>query len=561
MTANKAMAPNATDKPGRHADPMFPSLDELMISRLKPRGRIRSVPRGEILIEPGSEIRHFYVVISGTLALNRTDDGTFQIFRSLLPGMFTGELSLITGRHGFVRISAAEDSSVLEIDRNVLLEVLRTDSQLGDIFLSAFIARRLALIEDAASDIVVVGSNHSQDTFRIKEFLTANYQPYSFVDVENDDEVAHLVDRFRFGIDELPVVICRSALLLRNPTNEELASCLGFNASIDREQVRDLIIVGAGPSGLAAAVYGASEGLDVLVIEGNAPGGQAGASSRIENYLGFPLGVSGHDLAGYAFTQAEKFGAEMLIAESAKQLTCERRPYTIQLSDGKIHGKTVIIAAGAEYERLPVDGIAMYEGAGVYYGATHLEAEFCAGEDVVVVGGGNAAGQAALFLSETARLVYLIVRSEGLEKSMSRYLIRRIEDAVRIKLLTHTEIIRLNGHLTLEGVEWRNNRTGEIGSHDTKSLFSMIGAIPNSRWLAGCLAVDKKGFVKTGPDLAREDLRHHKWPLSRAPLLLETSLPGVFAVGDIRSGSVKRVASAVGEGSIAVSLVHRVLAE
>ena len=555
------MAPNATDKPGRHADPMFPSLDELMISRLMPRGRIRSVPRGEILIEPGSEIRHFYVVISGTLALNRTDDGTFQIFRSLLPGMFTGELSLITGRHGFIRISAAEDASVLEIDRNVLLEVLRTDSQLGDIFLSAFIARRLALIEDAASDIVVVGSNHSQDTFRIKEFLTANYQPYSFVDVENDDGVAHLVDRFRFGIDELPVVICRSALVLRNPTNEELASCLGFNASIDREQVRDLIIVGAGPSGLAAAVYGASEGLDVLVIEGNAPGGQAGASSRIENYLGFPLGVSGHDLAGYAFTQAEKFGAEMLIAESAKQLTCERRPYTIQLSDGKIHGKTVIIAAGAEYKRLPVDGIAMYEGAGVYYGATHLEAEFCAGEDVVVVGGGNAAGQAALFLSETARLVYLIVRSEGLEKSMSRYLIRRIEDAARIKLLTHTEIIRLNGHPTLEGVEWRNNRTGEIGSHDTKSLFSMIGAIPNSRWLDGCLAVDKKGFVKTGPDLAREELRHHKWPLSRAPLLLETSLPGVFAVGDIRSGSVKRVASAVGEGSIAVSLVHRVLAE
>jgi thioredoxin reductase (NADPH) len=561
MTANKAMALNTTDKPGRHADPMFPSLDELMISRLNPRGRIRSVPRGEILIEPGSEIRHFYVVISGTLALNRTDDGTFQIFRSLLPGMFTGELSLITGRHGFVRISAAEDSSVLEIDRNVLLDVLRTDSQLGDIFLSAFIARRLALIEDAASDIVVVGSNHSQDTFRIKEFLTANYQPYSFVDVENDDGVAHLVDRFRFGIDELPVVICRSALVLRNPTNEELASCLGFNASIDREQVRDLIIVGAGPSGLAAAVYGASEGLDVLVIEGNAPGGQAGASSRIENYLGFPLGVSGHDLAGYAFTQAEKFGAEMLIAESAKQLTCERRPYTIQLSDGKIHGKTVIIAAGAEYERLPVDGIAMYEGAGVYYGATHLEAEFCAGEDVVVVGGGNAAGQAALFLSETARLVYLIVRSEGLEKSMSRYLIRRIEDAARIKLLTHTEIIRLDGKLRLERVEWRNSKTGQIGSYDTKSLFSMIGAIPNSLWLDGCLSLDKKGFVKTGPDLAREELRHHKWPLSRAPLLLETSLPGVFAVGDIRSGSVKRVASAVGEGSIAVSLVHRVLAE
>jgi thioredoxin reductase (NADPH) len=544
------------------ASAMFPLLDESQINRLAARGRVRDVKKGEVLIDPTSPIRLFYVVMSGSLALHRTDDRRYRAFKDLLPGMFTGELSLITGRQGFVQITAAEDGSVLELERNALLDVLKSDSELGDVFLLAFMTRRLTLVDQGSSDIVLVGSNHSRDTFRIKDFLIGNYQPYSFVDVEAYPDLQELFDRFGFGVDDLPVVICRTALVLRNPTNGGLAACLGLNASVDQEHVRDLIVVGAGPSGLAAAVYGASEGLDVLVIEGESPGGQAGASSRIENYLGFPLGVSGHELAGYAFTQAEKFGADMLVANSAQRLTCDRRPYTIGTdTGGRLNSKTIIIAAGAEYRRLPVEDLSRFEGAGVYYGATHLEAQFCSGEEVIVVGGGNAAGQAAMFLSGSARLVNLMIRSDSLEHSMSRYLIRRIEENPKIKLWTETEISRLDGKDRLEQVEWTSATNGGTETRNIRCLFSMIGADPNSSWLTGCLALDDLGFVKTGPDLTREDLKTWTWPLARAPLLLETSLPGVFAVGDIRSGSVKRVASAVGEGSIAVSLVHRVLAE
>lgn len=540
---------------------MFPSLDEKQIDRLRSCGRERSVSPGEVLVDPLSELRNFYVVTSGCLALNRTERGTDHVFAALTPGMFSGEMSLLTGRSGLVRISASEDSSVIEIDRSELLRILRTDTELCDIFLLAFVSRRLELIEQGVGEVILVGSNHSQDTFRIKDFLTRNYQPYSFVDVEHDGNIQEMFDRFGFSIDELPVVIGRGSVVKRNPTNADLARCFGFNDLIDRDQIRDLIVVGGGPAGLAAAVYGASEGLDVLVVECSAPGGQAGASSKIENYLGFPLGISGHDLAGNAFTQAEKFGADMLVAKMAKQLRCDRRPYSIEIDDGNIDSKTVIIAAGAVYRRLPVKDLSQFEGAGVYYSATALEAQFCSGEEVVVVGGGNSAGQAALFLSQTARQVYLIIRSDGLEHSMSRYLIRRIEENPKIKLLAQTEVTELEGSAGLEKVTWRNTNTAQSESHKIRALFSMIGATPHSKWLQGCLAMDKQGFVKTGPDLTKDELKEWNWPLSRSPLFLETSLPGVFAVGDIRSGSVKRVASAVGEGSIAVSLVHRVLAE
>jgi thioredoxin reductase (NADPH) len=539
----------------------FPILDERLVSRLMPRGLVKQVPQGEIVVDPSADVRHFYVVLSGSLALSRMNEGPEHRFFTMTSGMFTGELSLMTGRHGFVRITAAEDSSVLEIERGELLEVLRTDSELGDIFLIAFISRRVALIEQGIGDIILIGSNHSQDTFRIKNFLTSAYQPYLFIDVDREDEVQGVIDRFHVGLDELPVVIGRSTIVLRNPPNAELAARLGMNESIDEKRVWDLIVVGAGPAGLAAAVYGASEGLDVLIIEANAPGGQAGASSRIENYLGFPVGISGHDLAGNAFTQAEKFGAELLIAKSATRLACDRRPYTLEVDGSKLNSKTVIIAAGAEYRRLPIADLSRFEGAGVYYSATHLEAQFSSNENVAVVGGGNSAGQAALFLSQTARQVYLIVRSDGLKASMSQYLIRRIADNPKIKLLTRTEILGLSGVDRLESIDCRNSVTGKSETLNITSLFSMIGADPNSEWLKGCLALDKKSFVKTGPDLTRQDLRKWRWPLVRAPLLFETSLPGVFAVGDIRSGSVKRVASAVGEGSIAISLVHRVLAE
>ena len=357
-------------------------------------------------------------------------------------------------------------------------------------------------------------------------------------------------------------MICRGKVVLRDPTNEEIAECLGFNDAIDQKHVRDAVIVGAGPSGLAAAVYAASEGLDVLVVESNAPGGQAGSSSKIENYLGFPLGISGQELAARAYAQAQKFGAQLIIAKGAKQLECERKPYAIALEEGaSVPARTIIIATGAEYRKLSIDNLYRFEGTGVYYGATAMEAQLCGGEDVIVVGGGNAAGQAAVFLAQTAKRVYMLVRSNSLADSMSRYLIRRIEDNPRIDLRSNAEVITLKGGNHLECVSWRDNVSGEVETRDIRHLFVMAGAMPNTRWLKGCVALDPHGFIKTGPDLSHEDLVAAHWPLARAPHLLETSLPGVFAIGDVRGGSLKRVASAVGEGSIAVAFVHRVLHE
>jgi thioredoxin reductase (NADPH) len=320
--------------------------------------------------------------------------------------------------------------------------------------------------------------------------------------------------------------------------------------------VYDLIVVGAGPSGLAAAVYGASEGLNVLVIESNAPGGQAGSSSRIENYLGFPMGISGQELAARAFVQAEKFGAHISVARSAATLKCTRQPYVLQLDDGgSVQSRSLIVATGAQYRRLDLPNLAQFEGAGVYYGATAVEAQVCTDQEVAVVGGGNSAGQAALFLSEVAKHVYLLVRRPGLAETMSRYLISRIEACPNITVKTFTEIEGLEGNGHLERTQWRNTQTGERHTCETQHLFLMTGAAPNTAWLDGCLAVDTKQFIKTGAEV------DDQWPLHRPPYLLETSRPGIFAVGDVRAGSMKRVAAAVGEGSMAVQFVHKVLAE
>jgi thioredoxin reductase (NADPH) len=321
-------------------------------------------------------------------------------------------------------------------------------------------------------------------------------------------------------------------------------------------------VVGARPSGLSAAVYSASEGLDVLVLEANAPGGQAGSSSKIENYLGFPTGISGQELAARAYTQAQKFGAQLLIATRATQLACDRKPYAIEIDHGpRVPARAVIIATGAEYRRLSLEHLSQFEGAGVYYGATFVEAQVCGGEEVIVVGGGNSAGQAAVFLAHTASRVHILVRSGGLAESMSRYLIRRIEETPAIVLRPYTVITALEGGDHLERVRWRDNQTGTSETHDIRHVFAMTGAVPNTRWLEGCVALDAHGFIKTGPDLSPEDLAAARWPLARAPHLLETSLPGVFAVGDVRGGNIKRVASAAGEGSIAVAFVHQVLRE
>lgn len=548
--------------PGSNPSEMFPVLTSAQQARVLAHGERRTAEQGEIVVELNEHITKVFVVVSGQLHILQVSNNLERVVAICNPGMFTGELNVLSGRRGLVRIRAAEESELIEIEREALQALVETDSELSDIFLRAFILRRLELIAREVGDIVLIGSSHSLDTLRIKEFLTRNYQPYSYIDLERDADVQEMLDRFSLSIDDLPVLICRGSAVLRNPTNEEITDCLGFNEGIDQAHVRDLIIVGAGPAGLAAAVYAASEGLDVLVLESSGPGGQAGASSKIENYLGFPTGISGHELAGRAYAQAQKFGTEMLIAKDAKGLACNRRPYAVLIGDGQsVPARTVVIATGAQYRRLQLEDLSRFEGTGVYYGATHLEAQLCGGEDVIVVGGGNSAGQAAIFLARTTRRVYMMVRSDGLAATMSRYLIRRIEETPNIELHTNTEVVALEGNDHLEHVTWRNNQTGQSESRNIAHVFSMTGAVPNSAWLGGCVECDETGFIKTGLDLTAEDLSKARWPLSRAPYLLETSLPGVFAVGDIRGGNVKRVASAVGEGSIAVSFVHQVLAE
>jgi thioredoxin reductase (NADPH) len=458
-------------------------------------------------------------------------------------------------------VRATKPGKVIELKRQDMLTLVQTDAELGEILMRAFILRRAELISAGIGDIVLIGSTYSADTLRIKGFLMRNGQPYSYIDLEHNPDVQSTLDSFHLAASEIPVVICRGQVVLRNPSNQEIADCLGFNEAINQTQVRDLVIIGAGPSGLAAGVYGASEGLDVLMLETSSPGGQAGSSSRIENYLGFPTGISGQELAGRAYHQAQKFGAEMMIAKGTR-LVCDHKPYVVQVENGSlIPARSIVIATGAEYRRPPCKNLLRFEGVGVYYGATFMEAQLCGGEEVIVVGGGNSAGQAAVFLAQTAKHVHMLVRSAGLAESMSRYLIRRIEDTATITLRSYTEIVAVEGGDHLELVSWRNNQTGQTDKHEIRHIFIMTGADPNTRWLDGCLALDAKGFIKTGPDLLSENLSAAGWSLTRQPYLLETSLQGVFAVGDVRGGSIKRVASAVGEGSIAISFVHKVLQE
>ncbi|HYM67028.1 MAG TPA: NAD(P)/FAD-dependent oxidoreductase, partial [Patescibacteria group bacterium] len=394
-------------------------------------------------------------------------------------------------------------------------------------------------------------------------FLVRNGHPYVYLDVDRDAGVEALLQHFRIALAEIPVLMCRDRdRALRNPSNAEVAAALGFNSTLDEGHVHDLVVAGAGPSGLAAAVYGASEGLDVLVLESSAPGGQAGSSSRIENYLGFPMGISGQELAGRAFLQAEKFGANLAVARVAASLACADRRLRITCADGgTVQARAVVVATGAAYRKLTVPDLARFEGVGVYYGATRVEAQLCDGEEIVVVGGGNSAGQAAMFLSGIARHVHLLVRGAGLADSMSRYLIRRIEESPAITLRPHTQIEALEGDGRLQRVWWRSGQTAEREGRDIRHVFSMTGADANTGWLGGCLALDPQRFVKTGAELTPEELEIARWPLRRRPHQFEASLPRVFAVGDVRSGSMKRVAAAVGEGSAAVQLVHRVLAE
>jgi len=541
---------------------VFPTLKPAQIERMAAIGRTRQVEPGEVLVEAGQKDAPIFVVKTGHVEVVQPSGPVEKPVALFAAGQFTGEISALFGRRILVRVRAKEAGEVIEIDREHLTQFLQTDAELSDIFIRAFILRRVELISQQLGDVVLLGSDHSPDTLRIKEFLGRNGHPYSYIDLDRDPGVQDLLDRFQVAVSDVPVMICGGTVALRNPSNKQIAECLGFNETIDQTKIRDVVIIGAGPAGLAAAVYGASEGLDMLMLETQFPGGQAGSSSKIENYLGFPLGISGLDLASRAYTQAEKFGAQLLIAKSAKTLLCDRKPYSVEIDDGtRVLTRCVVIAVGAQYRRLPLENLSRFEGSGVYYAATPMESALCGGQEVIVVGGGNSAGQAAVFLSQTVRRVHLLVRSDGLASSMSRYLIRRIEQTPTIDLRLQTEITALEGGAHLESVRWRDRKTGTVETHDIRHVFVMTGAIPNTAWLGGCISLDTNGFIKTGPNLSKEDLMAAHWPLLRNPHLLETSLPGVFAVGDVRGGNVKRVASAVGEGSIAIAFVHQVLNE
>ena len=540
---------------------IFPKLTPEQIRRIAAYGRMRPVQPGEVLIEQGDTSVPFFVVITGEVEIVRPFDAHETLVTVHGYGEFTGEVNMLSGRRSFFRARVTKPGKVIELGHQQMLTLVQTDAELSDILMRAFILRRVELIAAGVGDIILIGSTHSAGTLRIKEFLMRNGHPYSYIDLEHDPDVQNLLDSFQISASEIPVLICRGQLVLRNPANQQIADCLGFNESIDQTHVRDLVVIGAGPSGLAAAVYGASEGLDIMVLETGSPGGQAGSSSRIENYLGFPTGISGQDLAGRAYVQAQKFGAHILIAK-ATRLICDRRPYIIELETGaRISTRTIVIATGAQYRKLPLENLSRFEGAGVYHGATFMEAQLCGGEEVIVVGGGNSAGQAAVFLAQTTKHVHMLVRSSGLAATMSRYLIRRIENSPTITLRPQTEIVAVEGGNHLDSVYWRNTQTGQTEKHQISHVFVMTGADPNTSWLDGCIALDDKGFIKTGPDLSRENLSARGWPLTRQPYLLETSLPGVFAVGDVRGGSIKRVASAVGEGSIAISFIHQALQE
>ena len=560
-----ATTPPLTDglspPPASRPDRLYPTLTPAQLARIAPHGRPRQVAQGEVLVHAGETAARIFVVLAGRIDVIRPS-ATEEVVVSFSPGMFTGEATMLSGRRGLAQVRAGMDGEVIEVARDDLLALIQTDSELSAILMRAFILRRVELISRRVSDVVVLGSPHCKGTLRVREFLTRNGHPHTMLDLDRDAGVQELLDRFHVTAADIPVVITCSEVVLRNPTNQQIADALGFNDAIDQTQLRDLVIVGAGPAGLAAAVYGASEGLDVLVVESTAPGGQAGSSSRIENYLGFPTGIGGLELASRATSQAQKFGAQLMIGTGASRLACGRTPYALEIGDGhRLPARAVIIASGAEYRRLQIDNLSQFEGSGVYYAATFMEAQLCTGEEVVVVGAGNSAGQAAVFLAETARRVHMVIRSSGLADTMSRYLIRRIEDHPAIVRHVHTEIVSLEGNGHLERVGWRDNQTGSLKTHGIRHVFTMTGAVPSTHWLDGCVALDDKGFIKTGPDLLPEDLAAARWPLARAPHLLETSRPGVFAIGDVRSGSLKRVASAVGEGSVAIAAVHQVLHE
>jgi thioredoxin reductase (NADPH) len=538
----------------------FPTLDEAQITRLS--ACTAAVPRsyedGQALFAVGARDQKFFVVKSGEVEIVDYSGDEPKLLTVHRKGQFTGDVSHLTGAPAVVSAIAHGRCEVVEISGEGLRRVLNLCPDLSEIILQAFIARRQLLHQSPNfTGLRVIGSRYSADTFRVRDFLAKNRVLFTWVDVETDPQVDRLLKEFGVTEADTPVVACGHRLMLRNPSNRQLADAIGIRQPLE-QTVFDLAVVGAGPAGLAAAVYGASEGLSTVVLEQTAPGGQAGSSMRIENYLGFPTGLTGSELADRAALQANKFGAHLSVPTPVTRLEFDKTYPILRLDGGEtVAAKCLLIASGAEYRRLGVEGCDRYEGTGVYYAATPAEARLCQGDQVVLVGGGNSAGQAAVFLAGHARKVLLLIRGDDLYKNMSSYLVRRIEQTTNIELLCNTMIQRMRGDGHLTAVDIVNNKTGAERTVETPAVFSFIGAVPRTDWLPPEIERDAKGFVQTGPALAKSP----HWTARRQPFLLETSRPGVFAAGDVRSGSSKRVASAVGEGAMAVQLVHEYLKE
>jgi thioredoxin reductase (NADPH) len=540
-----------------------PKLREDQIGVLSRYGKTRKTETGEVLFRAGDTSSDFIVVLEGEVELVDDFAGERRTMGVMRAGRFVGDLILLTGQAAYLSVVVREGGKVLAIPREQLKEVITEEPNLSDIILKAFIARR-SLIMRAGIGLRIIGSRHSRDATRLREFAARNRLPHAWIELEEDPNKAQvLLERFGAKPAETPVTIWQGEDVLKNPTKAELARVIGLMVDAPRERTYDLVVVGAGPAGLGASVYGASEGLSTLALESTALGGQAGTSSRIENYPGFPAGLSGFELASRILVQADKFGARTAVPQEAVGLRREDGYYRIELSEGgEVAARSVIAASGARYRRLDVPRLERFEGVSIHYAATEAEAQRCEGGEVVVVGGGNSAGQAAVFLARRTRRVYLLIRGDDLGRSMSRYLVDRIMDAENVELLANTEIRELMGEERLDGVVVEEKRSGARRTLGAQALFVFIGAEANTGWLQGAVKLDQRGFVLTGRELDRSVLDEDAWQeRSREPYPLETSLPGVFAAGDVRSGSIKRVASAVGEGSMAVRLVHQYLAD